>query len=147
VSRRHDALIPLSHDHHHALHELRLLREASSGDEGARREAADRFIGFFREHSVTHFREEEEELLPLVVDDERLSRGVLTRVLLEHVEIHALVKRLDDEADEQTMRRLAELLRTHIRFEEDELFPAIERLVGERLPQLELTPRLRATGR
>jgi hemerythrin-like domain-containing protein len=147
VARRHDALIPLSHDHHHALHELRLLRDAASGDDATRRETADSFVRFFIEHSVTHFREEEEELLPLVIEDERLPRSVLARVLLEHVEIHALVKRLDADADAQTMRELAALLRAHIRFEEDELFPAIERLVADRLPELALMPRMRSTGR
>ena len=65
-TRRHNALIPLTHDHHHALHNLRLLRLAAEGDDEQRTTAARAFADFFAAHSVEHFREEEEELFPAV---------------------------------------------------------------------------------
>ena len=59
------------------------------------------------------------------------------RALLEHQQLHALVARLAA-GELVRMRELAELLEAHVRFEERELFPLIERLVGDALETLEL---------
>jgi len=143
VARRHESLIPLTHDHHHALHNARLLREAADGAEDERRAATDEFLAFFREYAVQHFREEEEELFPLVIDAPDAPSDAIARVLVEHVRLHALVRSLaDDTSDPVAMRTLAELLRAHVRFEEDELFPAIERVTSG-LERLRLAPRAR----
>lgn len=149
MTRRHDALIPLTHDHHHALHQSRLLRAAADEDVSQRVEASRSFGAFFRDHSVVHFREEEEEVFPVVVGIEGAPMEGVARILMEHVELHALVKQLerqasDEEVDPELMRRLADLLNSHIRFEEDELFPAIEAVVSERLAGIKLAERERS---
>jgi hemerythrin-like domain-containing protein len=146
VVRRHDALIPLTHDHHHALHNLRLLRRASDEDDAGRLDAARTFAAFFREHSVLHFREEEEEIFPLVISHPEAPTDGVVRVLVEHVRLHAMVKALEAQVargsvEAVLMQELADLLRGHIRFEEDDLFPAIERLVGEELGAVSLAER------
>jgi hemerythrin-like domain-containing protein len=148
MTRRHDALIPLTHDHHHALHELRLLRQAADASEDDRVAAARTFLDFFRGHSVQHFREEEEEIFPVVIHHRDAPVEGILHILKEHVEIHALVRKLADEVSSgapsaDAMRELAEKLRSHIRFEEDELFPAIERIATEELQDVQLPERQR----
>ena len=131
--KRNRALIPLSHDHHHALVAARRLRRAVEEDAAA--EAAA-FSHFFAAESIRHFREEEERLFPLVADSEE-ARPLVVRALLEHQRLHALAGRLAS-GESAPLRELGELLEAHVRFEERELFPLIERLAGDRLRTLEL---------
>jgi mannose-6-phosphate isomerase-like protein (cupin superfamily) len=131
--KRDPALIPLSHDHHHALAAARRLRVAADGVE-AQVEAVT-FLRFFAEESVRHFREEEERLFPLVVDHEE-AQPLVVKALLEHQQLHAMAARLAS-GEMAPMGDLAGLLDGHVRFEERELFPLIERLVGDGLSALE----------
>jgi len=143
--KRHPALVALSHDHHHGLVQAsRLRRGAEAGDPLT---AARAFLRFFEQETVAHFREEEERLFPLVAALDE-ARDALTRALFEHQRIHALVARLDEQLDAGApeaalMAELASLLEAHIRYEERELFPLIERL----LPELQLLRAADTTGR
>jgi quercetin dioxygenase-like cupin family protein len=89
--KRHPALVPLSHDHHHALVEARRLRRAADTPESAA--AATAFLRFFADQTVRHFREEEELLFPRVLEFEE-ARELLVQALLEHQRLHALTTRL-----------------------------------------------------
>jgi mannose-6-phosphate isomerase-like protein (cupin superfamily) len=129
--KRRPGLIALSHDHHHALVAARRLRKAA-GDPAA----SAAFLRFFADESVRHFRDEEECLFPLVADADE-ARPLLVRALLDHQRLHALAARLAG-GEAATAGDLAELLEAHVRFEERTLFPMIERLLGDRLPSLEL---------
>jgi hemerythrin-like domain-containing protein/quercetin dioxygenase-like cupin family protein len=133
--KRHSALTPLSRDHHHALVEAQRLRRAASADEGRLR-AADRFVGFFARDTVAHFREEEEVVFPVLLRWSHEPPELLVRALVEHQRIHELVHRLRRGIDEGevaagTLLETGELLEAHIRMEERELFPLIERLLPE----------------
>lgn len=133
--KRHPALTPLSHDHHHALAAARRLRlAADASDASAEGEA---FSRFFAEESVPHFRDEEERLFPLVAHSEE-AQPLVVRALVEHQQLHALAQQLPS-GESAPMRELAELLEAHVRFEERELFPLIERLLGDRLASVELS--------
>jgi mannose-6-phosphate isomerase-like protein (cupin superfamily) len=140
--KRHAALIPFSHDHHHALVEARRLREAAvSGPDPEAAVAA--FLGFFAAVNVPHFREEEETLFPLVAgfDD---ARPLIVEALLDHQRLHALVAELPRSLDVRaSMREIGELLEAHVRREERELFPLIERLAPAELDGLDSADRPR----
>jgi quercetin dioxygenase-like cupin family protein len=87
--------------------------------------------------TVPHFREEEETLFPLLVDAEE-ARPLLVEALLDHQRLHALTAALDGSADvRRSMRELGERLEAHIRLEERELFPLIERLALAELDGLD----------
>ena len=139
--KRHTALIPLSHDHHHALVAARRLRRGADSAEPAKEAAA--FLSFFATETVPHFREEEELLFPHVVNREE-ARELIIAALLDHQRLHAFAAQLSavlrsGRADPVVMHALAELLEAHVRREEQELFPLIERLLtGEALDGLEL---------
>jgi hemerythrin-like domain-containing protein len=141
--RRHDALIPLSHDHHHALVQVRRLKLAAETGDEERMDAARAFLDFFREDTVDHFREEEEKVFPLGVDSPEL-RGTLSRVMFEHLRIHKLVLGLHEAVsngavDPDQMVQLASVLERHIRFEEKVVFPEIERVAADVLNAVVLT--------
>jgi hemerythrin-like domain-containing protein len=135
VTRRHETLVPLTHDHHHALAQARRLRELEADDTTGVRRAADDFINFYLGRARHHFREEEELFFPPVVDDER-ARECVTRAVTEHLRLHAHVNRLRQQLSRGDIEvglltSIAELLASHIRFEEQELFPLIEDLIPE----------------
>ena len=142
--KRHSSLIPLSHDHHHALSEARRLRRAAEeADTAARRAAVAGFLRFFSEETVRHFREEEERLFPALVDAADPARELLVQALLDHQRLYALVDRLDrdlttGEASAGLMRELADRLESHVRLEERRLFPLMEEVVPEALDRLDL---------
>src|SRR5918994_5868207 len=130
--KRRQALIPLSHDHHHALVEARRLRRAAAPEDDPSA-AARAFVRFFRTSSVPHFREEEEALFPLLVNVEE-AHGLLVQALLDHQHLHSLATALEAGSDiRATMRELGERLEAHVRLEEQQLFPLIERVAGAAL--------------
>jgi hemerythrin-like domain-containing protein len=134
--KRHQALISLSHDHHEALVAARRLRRgADAPDPNA---AITAFLRFFAASAVPHFREEEELLFPRVAGA-KAARELVVQALLEHQRLHAAAAELKDlvargsESPDVSgpMRELATLLKTHVRFEERQLFPLIEELLSE----------------
>ena len=131
--KRHPALVPLSHDHHHALVAAGRLRRAVDAPDAAA--AATAFLRFFAAETIRHFREEEELLFPSVIEFEE-TREVLVQALLEHQRLHALTARLQQLVTtggqvEDVMRELGELLEAHVRLEERRLFPLSERLLED----------------
>jgi hypothetical protein len=128
--KRHAALVPLSHDHHHGLVQaLRLRRAAEEPDAGARLAVARVFLEFFSRETLPHFQAEEEGVFPLLAgDDPRVVRA-----LEDHVALQALAARLalDVEAGAarpELLRTLAARLHAHIRLEERDLFPLVEQV-------------------
>jgi quercetin dioxygenase-like cupin family protein/hemerythrin-like domain-containing protein len=142
--KRHPSLVPLSHDHHHALVEARRLRRAADGLDAERLAALAHFLRFFSTETVGHFRAEEEQLFPALAGQEGEAETLLVQALLEHQRLHALAGRLErglaaGGADGPSMRELAELLEAHVRLEERRLFPLIQEVVPQQeLNELEL---------
>lgn len=143
--KRHQALIGLSHDHHHALVQARRLRRAAeAGDDPAAAVAA--FVEFFRANTVPHFREEEESLFPFVAGSDE-ARSLLVETLLDHQRLRLLVWQLEEQADPRgAMREVGELLEAHVRREERELFPLMERLAAHELDRRSEEARPRGGG-
>lgn len=152
ATRRHDALMPLTHDHHHALAQARLLRQAGTLDQSERLERAAAFVEFFERDTLLHFREEEEELLPLLADHVE-DRELLVQILAEHLEIHRRVHGLRrglvaGDVTAEDLVGLGELLASHVRLEEKKLFPLAESAVPEAaLEGIALTERDRGSAR
>lgn len=136
MTRRHDSLVPLSHDHHHALAQARRLTEAASiSDDSERRRATQDFINFYLGSLVRHFREEEELFFAPIVDHES-AQALVLRALTEHLRVHARVRRLKRDlvagvVEPTRLHELSQLLTAHVRFEERDLLPLIEQLLTE----------------
>jgi iron-sulfur cluster repair protein YtfE (RIC family) len=145
--KRHESLIPLTHDHHHALAQVRHMRTAAAGSAEVRLGTAREFLGFFRDETIAHFREEEEVVFPLLVEKAD-ARGILETVMFEHLQLHALVAELRGEAatgsvSDTTLLRVASLLEGHIRFEEKVVFPLAQAFRKNALDLVTLQPRRR----
>jgi hemerythrin-like domain-containing protein len=139
--KRHPALRALSSDHHQGLVQARRLVQAAqvtpAGAPAADLPATARaFLGFWNVHTRPHFREEEEVLLPAFARYGDPATPPVMRLLLEHVQIRRLVADLQRDLDAgqplaATMQAIGELLRAHIRHEEDVVFPLIEQALPE----------------
>lgn len=136
MTRRNDALIPLTHDHHHALAQARRLQDASRlADVTQRRNLANDFLNFYFGRAIRHFHEEEELFFAPLIDEPR-AQELVVRAVSDHLRLHALVRAVkrrlaDGEADPELLNRISQLLTEHVRFEERELFPLVEELVSE----------------
>jgi hemerythrin-like domain-containing protein len=148
--KRHPALRDLSSDHHQGLVQARRLLQAAGGEsvdtqahatgrEVAASEVADAafdFLTFWAEHTNAHFREEEEVLLPAFAGYGNPAVEPVVQMLVEHVQIRNLVADLQSQVERgqpaaETMQTLGEMLRAHIRHEEDVVFPLIEEAMPE----------------
>ena len=136
MTSRHETLIPLTHDHHHALAQARRLHDVSKmADITERRNRANNFLNFYFGRAIRHFHEEEELFFAPLVDDPRAG-DLIVRAVVDHLRLHALVRMIkrqltDGEADQETLGEISRILTEHVRFEEKELFPLIERLIPE----------------
>ena len=146
--RRHQALVPLSHDHHHGLAQARRLRRAGDEADPERLlQAASGFVDFFAREGAGHFRDEEEHLFPLLADCGDRATSLLAEIAVQHAAVRSLVGQLRrsiraGSVEAEVLTRLGELLEQHIRLEERQLFPVIEEIVTyEDLAGLSLPPR------
>ena len=125
--KRHVALHGLSEDHHHGLVLARRCASAA-GDSSAAAATADleELRRVFAHELEPHFRCEEELILPHL---DRAGRAELVgRAQADHAELRRLV-RVETDDPRDTLARFAELLTSHIRFEERELFDATQELL------------------
>jgi hemerythrin-like domain-containing protein len=140
--KRHPSLHPLSQHHHFALIQALEMRRAAEMSAEKRAAAiqrqAEKFVRFWHKSGQAHFREEEEVLLPAYARHVRLNEDAeVMRVLADHAEIRAaaqdfeqrLEAKIPIEAEE--LRRLGKILHDHVRLEENEVFPRIEKALGE----------------
>jgi hemerythrin-like domain-containing protein len=140
--KRHPSLHPLSQHHHFALIQALGMRRAAEAPvekrDAAIERQADKFVAFWHKTGIVHFREEEEVLLPAYARYARLDQdAAILRLLADHAEIRAAVQDLERRRakklpiEAEAMARLAKLLHDHVRFEENDVFPRIERVLGE----------------
>jgi hypothetical protein len=128
--RRSDALTPLSRDHHLALFVAQRLRRAGDADAADARAA---FLDFWEAHGRAHFATEEDELLVVLEPEAGAEHPLVARTLEEHMRIRRAAARLRAEpaVPAGDLQALGDLLHDHVRFEERELFAAIETLLDE----------------
>ena len=129
--KRHPSLQPLSRDHHEALVQVQALRLAAEGgpDEQRVTRAGFRALwdGWFGEHLAL-----EERCLPPLIPE----TNDVERLRQEHDELRSLAEAfIGDAAGAEPARdlmlRLAGRLHDHVRWEDRQLFPAIEEAVGD----------------
>lgn len=120
--KRHEALQSLSRDHHRALFVAQRMRRAEDA-----RAAAAEFEEFFKGHGQRHFQIEEQVLLPLWARLGAVDRQAAARLADEHLSIRTRALELAESPDLEAVHDLGVELDAHVRFEERQLFPAIER--------------------
>lgn len=120
--KRSAALQPLSREHHAALKLAKACeRAAASGDAVQIGDTCRRVGDAFASELEPHFQFEERELLPAA------SAALAERTLAEHRRLRGLVGALHQRCDAATLRDFGDCLVSHVRFEERELFPMLEK--------------------
>lgn len=134
--KRHDALQPLSREHHPALVQAKRLRDFK-GDSDQAQQLAQAFVGFWDAEIVQHFRDEEELLLPLLAQRAGDDCPEILETVAQHVSLRRGVMELRRrltapvDIDAPLLNALGDGLKSHVRFEEDELFPLAEQTLLE----------------
>lgn len=132
---RHQALQPLSRQHHQGLL-ASLLLEKGLKKNASLKEMRDFILQFWEEELQQHFEKEDLLFLPLAYKYPILIEQ-LKQLNNEHQEIRLLILKLNNEARAEqfdTIAQFATSLEKHIRFEERQLFNAIQ----EALPENEM---------
>lgn len=139
--KRLEALIPLSHDHHHGL--VMALRLKKGGPASPHdlwpadiRAQRDELLTFTNRELLPHFELEEDLLFPACL---RSKRPELEAVVLELMEEHAAMRLQlaglqasnDERSLREHMRAFGELLEPHIRKEERVFFPMAEEAIEQ----------------
>ena len=135
--KRHKSLFPLSHEHQHGLALALKLKypkgQLSSSNEAEisalKSELADKYENILRKH----FRKEEQYLVPGFEENK-----LMKQMLGEHIKLEGLYNKIVSnsegwklEQQRDMLNLFGELLDLHIRFEERELFPMIEKSLSE----------------
>jgi hemerythrin-like domain-containing protein len=119
--KRSPQLAPLSREHHEGLLFAWKIRQGI--ELRAPLETMTHYaLWYWRHHIKPHFYQEEKILLPYLPAGHPMAE----RLMEDHDHIRELILGLDDMADKRSLVILADLLNTHIRFEERELFGFLE---------------------
>lgn len=123
--KRHPSLMPLSRDHYVGLVQGQHLIEAAGGSSVDRRTAVAEFLDAWNTHIAQHFDDEERLLCPLADDVGR------ERLLEEHHRLRSMAneakqQRQKVDPDPKWVHEVGQVLTHHIRWEERDLFPALQ---------------------
>lgn len=123
--KRHEALKPLSRQHHFGLLFSWKVRKGFSRGIAVER-IKDYADWFFQAEIKPHFKMEEEHIFPILDEEDPLIK----RALKEHRRIVRLFS--DKENPEKSLNILEEELQAHIRFEERILFNEIQKVATQK---------------
>ena len=129
--KRNKSLQPLSRDHFQVLTLVqRITNELKEDSSSSVTDIIDHVHGFWQKQLIPHFEAEEEFLLPALATKVSADDPLIERTLSDHRNIKAIQQNFENpisaEEGDRLLREFAELLHDHIRFEERELFPAVE---------------------
>jgi len=126
--KRSPELQPLSREHHDGLLFVWNLRKELKA--GTSTSQLVSFVNtYWKNHIRPHFFQEERILMPYMPKD-----ALMERMKKEHEYIRELIVDIDTDCVRDDIVKLADLIETHIRFEERELFQSLEqRLTKEDL--------------
>lgn len=121
--KRSPALQPLSREHHQALKLAKQCERAAASGDSTQIELTCRKVSHdFANQLEPHFHDEETQLLPYIPAEQN---KLVQRTLNEHAQLRSLCGLLRKQ-EAVVLVAFANLLVAHIRFEETELFPAVE---------------------
>ena len=132
---RDPALIPLSQQHHNGLALCVLTERALQADraEATIHHLARRAIHRYEIELTNHFDIEEQVLFPLI-ERELGQMTIIAELIADHRALEHMIEQMRTAPSAELLERFCDLLRRHIRREENELFQyAQQRLPAELL--------------
>lgn len=134
--KRHEALAPLSREHHNALILAQLLKKGAPAYRGMPADTEGKVsyaANFFTTDLIEHFRKEEAVLEKVRHVNEQIA-GLADEIIAEHKMLSDLFTGLETAKDKiAALDETGRLLEAHVRKEERVLFPLIEKHCGEEL--------------
>jgi len=127
--KRHKALSKFSSDHHSGLNMAKTLKSGANTSDAQLEYLKNKLVHFFKTDLENHFDEEEKYLAPLLKDN-----PMIIRMCDDHQKMKSLFNSVLDVNGTELKEYLisfGEILDSHIRFEERELFPMIEKTLSE----------------
>lgn len=132
--KRHDSLAPLSREHHPALLLAQLLKKSAPAYKGMPADTEGKILyaaEFYSSHLIAHFNDEEKVFEKLKGINSLLDTAI-KEIIAEHLVLRKLFEGISNQPDPITYNdTLGHSLEKHIRKEERELFPMIEKSVDE----------------
>jgi hemerythrin-like domain-containing protein len=123
-------LIPLSHQHQHALALCVRLDRAIQAKDVDLEAWQEEIRTLFEQEVAIHFAAEEKHIFPAAVRFQQLA-ALVNELQSEHASLRDFFSRAVSKAlDEQSLTVLAEKLSQHIRKEERQLFEGMQRLMS-----------------
>lgn len=142
--KRHESLVPLSREHHDGLILAQLIKKNAPMYRGLPQSIEEkvRYAKQFYQYDILkHFEKEEQMLKKIRPISAQLSAAADT-IEFEHKKLHELFSALSLPGDkEEQLHEAGVMLEAHIRKEEREIFPLIEKSCSPELLQ-ELQPLL-----
>lgn len=122
--KRNEHIVSLSKDHHLTLLFCWKIRNGLKFE--VRSDRIIKYVQYFWQHIMHPHFTEEETLLFAPVKDEAVQRA-----LDEHVQIAQQINALDADGDNaaEQLSALADMVDSHVRYEERELFPHLEKIL------------------
>jgi len=125
--KRNEHIISLSREHHFSLLFGWKIKNGLKLNINPHRIC--KYVLYFWENNLSiHFNQEEETLFAVHNDD------LVTKALVEHEIMRSEIKALKNPEDEEEMAkhltRLADMVTAHVRFEERDLFPHLEKILS-----------------
>ena len=134
--KRHPSLAHLSREHHGALILARLLQKNAPAYKGLPADTDGKALyasKFYQEELIKHFEEEEKALKIVTGVNDALDLMVQT-IYREHRELHESFRSINKQSNIAAhLDELGKALENHVRKEERELFPLIEKTCSEGL--------------
>ncbi len=134
---RDPRLIPLSHDHHTALaraREVVLALDQVNSSDVELNQLATRILAWVTADLSVHFDKEERWMVPPYIRHTGEDDPLITKMRRQHEAIRRLTDGLVDHSKGIVAARLrawSTALSNHVRFEEREVFPAVQRVLTE----------------
>jgi iron-sulfur cluster repair protein YtfE (RIC family) len=127
--KRHEALIPLSRDHHGSLILARLLRSDAPPYKGLPHDAegkAEYALKHYREELLEHF-DREEKMIPVLMGINPTLDSLLACMKTEHQELHSLFNSININRELfNQLDTIGRALESHVRKEDRVIFPLIQ---------------------
>ena len=127
--KRHESIVPISREHHTGL--LCSWKINQGLQKQADPARMQRYVDYFmQQHLQPHFADEEKILFRTI------KHPWCDRAIAEHAQLQQLASSIAENASTDMLAAFADLLQQHIRFEERELFPFLEKeLSAEQLAE------------
>ena len=130
--KRNKNLQPLSRDHFQALTLAQKIEQSLKGDTPPPLTNIINYVNaFWQNYLIPHFEVEEEFLLPSLASKVGEGNELIERTLGDHQKLKGIQRSLETSVSREEgvriLKEFASELHDHVRFEERELFPAIEK--------------------